>query len=254
MAWTEWHGKVLPSTDQSIEISCSIAPPDSSAKAQWWSLSLEHSVRNPLIEKRNGLELDLSIEIGNLGFQLSDWSQIGNQTIIATPAWHAATETIGPYGQLINTWLSVHAMQHDFNTGRLQHSQWRADYFRVTFSPSASQRFPCEIDAWLVREEAFHAGAPLSGKEINKIPTGPPNLRIIGLAHVASGSLTFQSRNADPIVIARRRLAETIALHDPGELTVTWWAETERRHSKRELPPPDSELRRADVAFRLPEP
>lgn len=252
MAWIEWHGKVLPTSDEVAEIRCSIEPPDSPARPQNWSLSLDHFVRNPAIEKRGGLELFLSIELGNLGFQLADWHHLGREKIVATPDWHARAESIGAYGNLRNTWLSVHVMQHDHASGRLQRCAWLADYFHLTFSPPDGHRFPCEIDAWLMREEAFHTGAPLRGAAIRHIPAGPPNLRIIGLARLESGHLTFHSQNADPELIALRRLAETIALHDPGELTVTWWAETERKVRKRDLPPPPAELRRVDVGFRLP--
>lgn len=253
MAWIEWHGKVLPAFHHDVEIHCAIEPPDSPARQQRWSLSLDHFVRNPEIEVRGGLELALFIEAGNLGFQLSDWHHLGRQRIVATPDWHARAETIGPYGRIENTWLSVGTMEHDSASGRLQRREWRADYYRITFSPPTGTCFPCEIDAWLMREEAFHTGAPLRGAEIHRIPSGPPNIRIIGLARLASGHLTFNCRHADPESLARLRLRETIALDDPGELATTWWAETERKAYQLDLPPPPGEFRRCDVSFRLPD-
>lgn len=67
------------------------------------------------------------------------------------------------------------------------------------------------------------------------------------------GRLTMICRDADPEALARRRLSETIALEDPGELTTTRWAETERKAYKQSLPPPPGEYRRCDVSFRIPE-
>ncbi len=251
MAWIEWHGKVLPTSDQLAKIKCSIQAPNSPARQQCWSLSLRHTVRTPEANKPKGFVLSLAIDIGNLGFQLTDWQHLGRQTIIATPDWHERTESIDPYGNFESTWLYVDLTQHDPDSNQYLQSEWMADYYRITLSPSADNLFPCEIDAWLMRSEDFHTGAPLSGEEIRLIPTGPPNLRILGLARFDSARLTFQSHNADPEAIARRRLAETIALHKPGTFSIKWWAETERRSKKRELPPPPSELRRVDVTFRL---
>jgi hypothetical protein len=219
------------------------------SKPIWW-LFLQFVAIGPAWRRCCHMELALFIEAGNLGLQLTDWHHIGRQRIIATPDWHARAETIGLYSRIGNTWLSVGTMENDPATSKIQRREWRADYYRITFSPPVGDRFPCEIDAWLMREEAFHSGAPLSGAEIHRIPDSPPNLRIIGFARLASGSLTLNCRNADPESLARRRLSQTIALDDPGELSSTGWAETERKAYKLSLPPPPGEFRRCDVSFR----
>lgn len=252
MAWTEWHHKVLPVTDLLAEIDCSLQAPDSQARSQSWSLSLDHFVRNPEIEVRGGLELMLFIEVGNLGFQVEDWRHIGRQQIVATPDWHARAEHIGAFGHVANTWLSVGVMEHDHGSGRLQRREWLADYFRITFSPPTGYLFPLELEAWLMNEEAFHTGQPLRGEEIRRIPTGPPNLRVIGLARFKRGRIAIETGHPDPIATARRRLAQTIRLDEFGDMSVKWWSETERSLKKQELPPPPGELRLSDVSFQTP--
>jgi len=252
MAWTEWHHKVLPTTDEEAKISCSLQAPDSQARAQSWSLSLDHFTKNPAIETRGGLELALFIEVGNLGFHLEDWRHIGRQEIVATADWHSRTEHIGPYGRVSNTWLSVGTMEHDHGTGKLQRHEWRADYFRITFSPPTGYLFPLELEAWLINEKDFHTGRPLRGAEIRSIPEGPPNLRVISLARFRRGNITIGNGHPDPIATARQRLAQSIRLDEFGEMSVRWWAETERSNKNKELPVPPGELRRSDVSFQTP--
>ncbi len=250
MAWTEWHHQVLPIAEQEALISCSLQSPFSQARAQSWSLSLDHFVKNPEIKVRGGLELALFIEVENLGFQLEDWRHIGRQEILATPDWHTRAEHIGAYGGIENTWLSVGTMEQDPGTGKWQRNEWRADYFRLTFSPPTGYLFPLELEAWLMKEEAFHTGQPLRPEEIRAIPQGPPNLRVIALARFERGHITIEAGHPDPIATARQRLAQAIRLHEPGEMSVKWWAETERSNKKKELPPPPSELRLSDVSFK----
>lgn len=251
MSWLEWHQQVLPTgPNNDADLRVFLDAPDACGERQDWTIDFHHLILPSADSPAADSKRFITARLETLGNVVTDWRDCGRLEITATSAWHSRVDNTPGYHR--STCLEVANATYDSGDDN-GYDQWYADYFRLTLSPPTGNYFPCELDAWLEPKETFWRKTPLTGSEITRIPTGPPNLRIITRARFCGGEIKIENGPSDPLATARQRIKRAIGLEE-CEMTLSWYAESQRYLKGLKGPVPKDEQRRCSINFRIPPP
>jgi len=181
----------------------------------------------------------MELEIPDLGLHQQDWRRLSGLEIRADAAWHDAHEYVSEHGQLECCTISAHLAAYDANAPKNQQwtrTTWLGHDFVLRFGTLDGWCLPCELDAWLLPEEAYYRNEPEPDDAVARFAAGPPTLRVITRA-MFGGSSVNVPRCAEPVPWARRLLREEtgLDLEHPGKVS---WARRQTTDLKDIVPMP----------------
>jgi hypothetical protein len=225
MSWIELLGEPWKTTGDTARLQVHLWPPLAHCPRRSWTLSLKHYEHNGQKPPARRMERWIDLEIGELNFHEPDWRTLAGLEIRADAEWHARHEHFHEYGRLVDSTLDLHATYppetpaNPKPTGSHQH--WIGHDFLLRLGQRDGFTFSCEIEAWLLDEEAYHRTEPETPAELACFGDGPPDLRILAPA-VFTGGTVCVPRSDDPIPLAREYLREQIGLEEAHGLEIEW--------------------------------
>ena len=229
MSWVQFQGETWETTDDTATLRVWLGPPDLPSVRSSWSLSLMHFVRHkdaPGPGPAPG-ERVLHLDLGEIGFQDSDWRRLSGHEVRADAQWQAAQTRVNCYGRVILPEVDVSVTvigdrrADPPRPGRRTH--WRGHDFILRLGTRDGLCFPCELEAWLIPKKDYDRATPESAAELACFGEGPPTLRVVTPAIFEGGSLELARCGDDPRPAARQRLRHELGFTERHELKMEWW-------------------------------
>ena len=226
MSWVQWQGEVWPVTDDEATLNVHLWRKDAGCPWQTWNFDLIHMLKtdNPESGERDCRKW-ISVEIADLHFHGNDWRRLSELEIRADSRWHDEHDYVHEYGRMAMSQVSARAVRMagepvDPKTGK-RASNWVAHDFILHLGKRDGLYFPCELDAWMLREDEYYRPEPESAEEVARFPEGPPNLRVITRAMFWNVNVTTPQCD-DPEPLARRYVREAIGCEEIFQPEVSW--------------------------------